>query len=111
MTAKVNEYQIRFADLHFKNLRLGIIKELCGVETIEDVEEFKKEFGLPLMKFLTTDGSFKLTANYCSNIKKQLEGVYIHRPINQKEYNQILDMLRNALSEAVNQKASLEFIE
>lgn len=110
MTAKVNEYQVRFADLHFQNLKLGIIKELCGTETIEDAEAFKSQFGLPLLKFLTTDGSFKLTANYCSNIKKQLEGVYIHRPISQNEYNQILNMLRNVLTEAVNQKTSAEFI-
>ena len=108
MTIRVDdEHKIDFAEEHFKNLRRFIANELYGSVLIEDLN--KDNIGLPMFKLLTNENSFKLTCNQCSKLKVQLEPVQIHTWRCEKEYNQLLQFLKEIINEAINQNTSLEF--
>ena len=102
-----DEHQIDFAETHFKNLKSLIAAELYGPTPIEDLN--KDDIGIPMFKFLTCENSFKLTCNQCSKLKVQLEPMQIHTWRCEKEYNQLLQFLKDLINEAINQNKSLEF--
>lgn len=117
MIVKVNSHVVNFANVHFEELRSGIITELYGKDIIDristatdtELKELKKEIGLPLYKLYTGNLPFKLTCSQCRTLKEQLSNVYIHKQIYENEYNNLLKMLKDILDVAIDVEESLEF--
>lgn len=112
-----NEKKINFSDKHFSELKKGILIEIAGKFAPQqilnlkgdDLKEFKQKISFPVYKLYTSQNSFKLSYNQCVTLKGLIDPIQIHRPVCEKEYNQLLEMFKEIVNSAVEEKLGLEF--
>ena len=115
MTIRIDDvHQLNFADLHFTELKKSISKEIYGKEVDFNDEEMlaklKSRTNAAMFKLLTSKGSFKLTLNQCTKVKSVLDTIQIHRRTQESEYNQLMKMLKDFITTAIEMKLGVEFI-